>query len=83
MTQAQIIHGDEVGPEAKQHIRERFHRISHVAETLDMSISTIRRLIRDGQLDSIRIGSLVRVPASSLEAFLKAGKQHSRRRGKK
>jgi excisionase family DNA binding protein len=58
-------------------------RIAGVAELLDISISSVRRLIRDGQLEAIRIGSSVRVPEVSLERLLNAGRRRSRRKAKK
>ena len=58
-------------------------RISIVAEELDVSVSTVRRLIADGKLVSIRIGSTVRVTEASLDALLRGGARPSRRRGGK
>ena len=58
-------------------------RIAAVAEILDLSVSSVRRLIRDGRLDAVRIGASVRVTESSLDALLKTGTQRSKRRAKK
>jgi excisionase family DNA binding protein len=63
--------------------RSQCLRIAGVAELLDISISSVRRLIRDGQLESIRIGASVRVPEASLERLISAGRRRSRREGKK
>lgn len=60
--------------------RNQCRRISAVAELLDISISSVRRLIRGGQLRAVHIGVSVRVTETSLEALLKAGKQQTRRR---
>ena len=40
------------------------------AEELGVSIWSIYRLIRKGDLVAIRVGRLLRIPESSLEAFL-------------
>jgi excisionase family DNA binding protein len=53
-------------------------RISLVAELLDLSVSSVRRLIRDGRLDAIRIGAAVRVTEGSVDRLLSAGRRHSR-----
>lgn len=63
--------------------RRRCHRIPAVAEDLDTSPSSVRRLIREGHLEAIYIGSSVRVTDESLEALLKTGTRRRRPRGKK
>jgi excisionase family DNA binding protein len=74
---------DDDGSSAITLQRNQCLRISGVADILDISISSVRRLIRDGQLESIRIGSSVRVPEVSLERLLNAGRRRSRRKSKK
>jgi excisionase family DNA binding protein len=54
-----------------------------VAEFLDISISTVRRLIRNGELKAIRIGASVRITEASLDRLLNAGRPRSTPRGKK
>jgi excisionase family DNA binding protein len=44
--------------------------VTTVAERLDVSQDTVRRLIARGELSAIRIGAAVRVAAADLEAFL-------------
>ena len=46
-------------------------RIPTVAERLDVSQDTVRRLIARGLIRTIRIGASVRVSAEELEAFVK------------
>jgi excisionase family DNA binding protein len=46
------------------------YSISTVADRLDVSPDTVRRLIERGELTAIRIGSNIRVDAAELEAFL-------------
>lgn len=41
-----------------------------VAEELNVTIWTVYRLIKRGDLVAIRVGRLLRIPESSLEAFL-------------
>jgi len=41
-----------------------------VAEELNVSIWTVYRLIKRGDLVAIRVGRLLRIPESSLEAFI-------------
>lgn len=58
-------------------------RITAVAEFLDISISTVRRLIRNGELKAIRIGASVRITEASLDRLLNAGRRRSTPRRKK
>ena len=44
--------------------------VREVAELLQLHEVTIRRYIRDGKLESVRIGRNVRVPRAALEAFM-------------
>jgi putative molybdopterin biosynthesis protein len=46
------------------------YSISTVADRLDLSKDTVRRLIERGELTTIRIGSNIRIDAAELEAFL-------------
>lgn len=51
--------------------RNQCWRISVVAELLDISVSSVRRLIRDGRLGAVHIGASLRVTEHSLAALLK------------
>lgn len=44
--------------------------VSDAAGRLSVSPSLIRRLIRDGSIDAVRVGRCVRVPVASLEVYL-------------
>src|SRR5215471_10504419 len=46
------------------------YSISTVADRLEVSRDTVRRLVARGDLTAIRIGSNVRVDAAELETFL-------------
>jgi len=46
------------------------HRISVVAERLDQSEMTVKRLIANGILPKVKVGRSVRVRASDLEAYV-------------
>jgi excisionase family DNA binding protein len=63
--------------------RNQCRRITAVADVLDISVSSVRRLIRDGQLEAIRIGASVRVTEASLDRLLSAGRRRSKRGGRK
>ena len=41
-----------------------------VAEVLDVSLKVLDRLVRDGQIECLRIGAKVRFRRSDVEAFL-------------
>ncbi|MEM2868764.1 MAG: helix-turn-helix domain-containing protein [Candidatus Bathyarchaeia archaeon] len=41
-----------------------------VAEELNVSIWTVYKMVRKGDLVAIRVGRLLRIPESSLEAFI-------------
>ena len=48
----------------------QLYSINTVAERLEVSQDTVRRLIARGDLVAIRIGASVRVSAAELEAFI-------------
>jgi excisionase family DNA binding protein len=48
----------------------RLLSLEKVAETLDVSISTVRRLIKAGQLKATRVGGQLRVSAVALQNFI-------------
>ena len=50
----------------------KFFTISEVAERLDVSLRTIRRSIKSGDLVAHRFGRVVRIAESDLRAFLAA-----------
>jgi excisionase family DNA binding protein len=41
-----------------------------VADELDISVQTVRRLIAIGELQAVRFGAALRVPRAVLEAYL-------------
>lgn len=44
--------------------------VKTAAELLDVHPETVRALIRDGKLRSVRVGRLVRIPREALTEFL-------------
>lgn len=52
------------------HTPEPTYKVSQVAEHLDCDRSGVYRLVKSGELRSVRIGRLVRIPASALDEFL-------------
>ena len=72
--------GDETTTTAH---RKRCLRIPAVAELLDVSPSTVRRLIRNDELEAIQIGNSVRVSDVSVDRLINAGRRRYRRLVKK
>jgi excisionase family DNA binding protein len=54
---------------AMQEQGTQFYRVKAVAERYDVSPATIYRAIQAGELDAIKIGNTVRIPAHALRAF--------------
>lgn len=54
---------------------ERLLTVDDVAELLQLSRSTIYRLISQGKLRSTRIASKVRVPESAVEQLIQEGSE--------
>jgi excisionase family DNA binding protein len=49
----------------------RLYSVRTVANLLDVSQDTVRRLIERRELAAIRIGSAIRIEAADLESFIK------------
>ena len=47
------------------------YRAREVAMMVDVDVSTIYRAIRSGELNAYRVGKLLRIPASAIDAYLK------------
>lgn len=47
----------------------RYYRVKAVAEMFDVSPSTVYRAIEAGELDAVRIGGSLRIPARAVAAF--------------
>lgn len=52
---------------------ERFLQISQVADLLEISKTTIRRLVKKGVLPAIRVGRQIRIDERRLEKWLENG----------
>lgn len=50
--------------------RERYYALAEVAGILNISVSKIRNMIREGDLKKIKLGSAVRVTGADLDDFL-------------
>jgi putative molybdopterin biosynthesis protein len=57
----------------KSHMSERFLQISQVADLLEISKTTIRRLVKKGVLPAIRVGRQIRIDERRLEKWLENG----------
>lgn len=51
-------------------MRERMLRTSEAARALNVSLSTVYELVRQGTIPSVRLGKLILVPEAQLEARL-------------
>ena len=45
-------------------------RLTEVAERLDVSMPTVRRLVKGGKIKSVRVGRVLRVRPLDLESYL-------------
>ena len=52
----------------------RYHRVERIAEKLDLSPRSVRRLIDSGQLQAVKIGGAVRVSDDELLRLLLASR---------
>jgi excisionase family DNA binding protein len=52
----------------------KYHRVETVAEKLDLSPRSVRRLIDNGQLQAVKIGGAVRVSDEELQRLLLASR---------
>ena len=74
---------EEIASHTDTHAPARLHRAAHVADWLDTSISTVRRLVRLGKLEAVYIGASLRITDGSVRALANAGKRRSKPSGKK
>jgi excisionase family DNA binding protein len=56
-------------------MNNRFLQISRVADLLDVSETTTRRLVKKGVLPAIRVGRQIRIDERRLEEWLATGGQ--------
>ena len=54
--------------------QKRFMSLDEVAELLDVNYQLIYRLVRSGELPSVRIGRVYRIDANDLESFIQSSK---------
>jgi len=45
-------------------------RLTEVADRLDVSMPTVRRLVKDGKIKSVRVGRVLRVRPLDLESYI-------------
>jgi excisionase family DNA binding protein len=50
--------------------QQRVYTLKEVGDLLQVSEQTVRRLIREGQLQAIRVGVQLRVTQAALDAYL-------------
>jgi putative molybdopterin biosynthesis protein len=57
--------------------RSTFLTLDEVAETLAVSISTVRRIVKRGDLEAVRVGDQWRVAPSDFDAYVRRGRTRS------
>jgi excisionase family DNA binding protein len=60
---------------------EEFLTLKDVADRLKVSVKTVRRWVKSGQLRGIRAGKQWRVPESAIEEFVRKGGEAPREGG--
>jgi excisionase family DNA binding protein len=61
------------GPQRLDGVEPVFH-VNELAQHLDITRQTAYRMIRDGEIRSIRIGRAVRIPESAIAEYLSGNK---------
>ena len=56
-------------------------KIKDVARRLNVSTFTVARMIKDGRLQAVKIGSAVRVPVTEVERVIREGTRDTRQGG--
>lgn len=54
--------------------QDQLLKVTDVAERLSVSVTTVRRLIDKGKLQTVRIGRSVRIRPEDLEAYIESSK---------
>jgi len=54
-------------------------RLPEVAERLQVSMPTVRRLVKDGKIRTVRVGRVIRVRPMDLESYIQGSINISRR----
>lgn len=54
----------------------KFYSVIKVAEILDVSVRTVRRLISDGELETIKVRKSVRVSGDNLDNYVNNNRKH-------
>jgi excisionase family DNA binding protein len=50
-------------------VSQKFMRVEEVAAFLGLSAWTVRKWVRSGKLDSVKMGTAVRIPCSAVDAL--------------
>jgi excisionase family DNA binding protein len=58
------------GPKSPRVFREPLHTAAEVAERVNISVRSVRRMIADGRLPIVRIGRSVRIRPEALSALI-------------
>ena len=60
-------------PDAPRTLRRSLLTAAEVARILNISLRSVRRLIKDGKLPIVHVGRSVRIRPEALEAFIDGG----------
>jgi excisionase family DNA binding protein len=63
---------DSKEPQMDTRIPARLYRLDQVCEALSLGRTTVKQLMYDGHLDSIKVGRLRLVPVDSIDRFIAA-----------
>jgi excisionase family DNA binding protein len=50
--------------------QDYLYTLTEAAEMLKVSVDTIRRMIKRGELDAVKVGGQLRIKAASLQKYL-------------
>lgn len=51
---------------------EKLYKVRETASCLNVSTQLVYKLVREGRIKAVRIGSAIRIPASSIEGYIQS-----------
>ena len=54
----------------------RIYKVGEIAQILNVCTKTVYQIIRDGDLEAIRVRGQIRITSPALERYLKKGEKH-------
>jgi len=83
VSKSKITDDDVMSSAAEVQQPERLYRLATLADLLDTSISSARRLVADGEFEVVYVRGSPHVRERSYKAYLKRGTRRRKPRGKK